>query len=156
MVSGTWEDYSAYTSFTLAGPKAGFWKSSSLEFYVTTNRSNVAKFAIYVYGCGVSRITYTQLVPIVNNRFSFRRSSGSSSFFANGTFSDVEKASGTVGLKAYYIPGCGNISHTWSWTATWQNASRPTLTGPDEIESIIVMPIPDDSSSIFTVEPVNP
>ncbi|MBI5567685.1 MAG: S8 family serine peptidase [Chloroflexi bacterium] len=111
-------------------PVAGFWESATGdEFYVTTDRTNVDDFAIYinVNGCGSYKITHTTPVPITSNQFSF-----TGSFYASGTFNSTTSASGQDGLSGFVISGCGTINGgPWNWSATWQHAalvSEPQIT----------------------------
>ena len=103
-------------------PLAGFWESTTGdEFYVTTDRSNVDDFAIYINitGCGSYKITHTTPVPIASNQFAF-----TGSFYASGTFNSTTSASGQDGLNNYSISGCGTVNGgPWSWTASWQSAA---------------------------------
>lgn len=95
-----------------------------MEFYVTSNRSYVDDFAIYisVSGCGNYKITHTRQESINNDQFSF-----SGSFYASGTFNSATTANGTTGLDGFYIAGCGTVSGgPYSWSASWQNSSQPS------------------------------
>ena len=126
-------------NYPLSGPTPGFWESDYEEFYVTTDRAYVDNFAVYIWvsGCGGFKITHTPLEPIVNNQFSF-----SGPFYASGTFHSPTTASGTDGLDNLYIPACGGwvSGGPWSWSATWQNPSQPTLPAealrPDHVEPV--------------------
>lgn len=114
-----------------SGP-AGFWKSATGdEFYVTADKANVNKFAIYVStSCGNYKITHNKLEPISNNSFSF-----TGSFYASGTFNSTTTASGTDGLNNFYISGCGYINGgPWNWSATWQNSNQPTFYSAQVVE----------------------
>ena len=137
-------------NYPLSGPTPGFWKGGANEFYVTTDRAYVDNFAVYVHvlGCGYFKITHTPLEPIVNNQFSF-----SGPFYASGTFHSETTASGTDGLDNLYIPACGGwvSGGPWSWSATWQNPSQPTLPAealrPDHVEPVEAPP------NFYTVAP---
>ena len=105
----------------------GFWKDDGqggTEFYVTSDRTSINQFAIYVNleGCGVYKITKDVLVPISSNQFSF-----SGSFYASGTFSSPTAAAGQNGLNSLG-PYCGYLwsGGPWSWAATWRNSSQPS------------------------------
>jgi hypothetical protein len=113
------------------GPTPGYWRSSggSSEFYVTTDRTKVRRFAIIVNleGCGTYQIYRT--IPagdaaISSNQFSF-----SGTFYASGTFGSSTTASGTTGLSSYG-PLCGaywTSPGAWSWSTLWQNSTQPTM-----------------------------
>jgi serine protease len=124
---------------TPSGPTPGFWESpAGHEFYVTTDRSYVDNFAIYisVTGCGNYKITHLSAEPITNDQFSF-----SGSFYASGAFSSSTNASGTDGLSNFDIPGCGIVTGgPWSWSATWQDSSQPTFLPAEIVGSEAVEP----------------
>jgi hypothetical protein len=132
------------------GPKPGFWDGGTgVEFYVTTDRAKVDDFAIYINvpGCGSYKITHNPEEPITNNTFSF-----SGSFYASGTFNSETTASGTTGLDHFYIPGCGYVTGgPYSWTATWQSSSQPTMPtqvlGPERVEPV------SQTGEFYTVVP---
>jgi hypothetical protein len=143
----TYADGGAWWSFTTtgstSGPTAGFWKSSNgaTEFYVTPAQTSVKNFAIYisVTGCGSYKITRTTEVPIVSNQFSF-----SGTFYASGTFDSTTSAHGTLGLSSFYISGCGSVSGgPYSWTATWQNSSQPTIV------ALSVIPVSESQKTYY-------
>jgi serine protease len=123
------------------GPTPGFWQNGtgSTEFYVTPDRANIDRFAIYIYvdGCGGYKITRTTLTPINNDHFSF-----SGLFYASGTFTTQTAANGQLGLTNFYISGCGYISGgPWNYTANWVNGSQPAaypawLPAPDSVEPL--------------------
>ena len=110
-----------------------------MEFYVTPDRANVDKFAIYisVEGCGGYKITRTTLTPINNDHFSF-----SGPFYASGTFTTQTAANGQLGLTNFHISGCGYVSGgPWNYTANWVNGSQPAaypawLPAPDSVEAL--------------------
>ena len=109
------------------GPTPGFWKSTTGdEFYVSPDRANVLKFAIYVNisNCGTIKITRSAAVPISNNSFSF-----TGSMYASGTFDTATSAHGTDGLNNYYSTTCQKTVNggPWNWTATWKNSNQPTI-----------------------------
>ena len=106
----------------VTGPTPGFWESTTGdEFYVSPDRANVLKFAIYVNvpNCGTIKITRVTAVPISNNSFSF-----TGSMYASGTFDTATLAHGTDGLNNYYSTTCQKTLNggPWSWTATWKNS----------------------------------
>ncbi len=125
------------------GPTPGFWSSTSGdEFYVSPDRANVLKFAIYidVSQCGGTiKITRNTPAPISGNSFSF-----TGPFYASGTFDSSTSAHGTDGLSSFpvNIPGVCSVTITagpWNWTATWKNSTQPTVinmepTGPITVE----------------------
>ena len=87
---------------------------------VPATASTVNNFSIYiyVYGCGSYQITRTLPAPIVNGKFNF-----TGSYYVSGTFGTITSVSGQLGLKYYYIPGCGYVSGgPYSWSATWRSA----------------------------------
>jgi uncharacterized repeat protein (TIGR01451 family) len=135
------------------GPTPGFWEGSGMEFYVTSNRSYVDDFAIYisVSGCGNYKITHTRQESINNDQFSF-----SGSFYASGTFNSATTANGTTGLDGFYIAGCGTVSGgPYSWSASWQNSSQPSAASVkieklDEGEAPLV--IDDELYTVTLVE----
>jgi len=113
----------------VTGPTPGFWESTTGdEFYVSPDRANVLKFAIYVNvpNCGTIKITRVTAVPISNNSFSF-----TGSMYASGTFDTATSAHGTDGLNNYYSTTCQKTLNggPWSWTATWKNSSQPVILG---------------------------
>jgi hypothetical protein len=154
LIAGVWKDYSPYKTFTLAAPKTGFWSGAGLDFYVTPNQSQMSSFAMYVMinGCGSYKITHTLLTPIVNKHFAF-----TGSFYATGNFSSPTAATGTMGLKSFYIPGCGYITGgPFSWTAKWKNATQPTFANTEEFMPTVVTPALDADTFFFNVDIVKP
>jgi hypothetical protein len=152
MIAGVWRNYSAYKTFTLFVPKAGFWSGGGLEFYVIPKQTHVDNFAIYVYvnGCGSYKITHSPLAPIANKHFAF-----SGSFYASGNFNASGAAAGTMGLKSFYLPGCGYISGgPFSWTATWKSIAQPSSADIEELTSTVLAPAPDAKSFFYTIETV--
>jgi hypothetical protein len=78
---------------------------------------------ISVPACGISgTLTHATLVSIVNHQFSF-----GGTFYASGTFDTATSAHGTLGLSSFYIPNCGYLTDSFSWTSTWLNSNQPTL-----------------------------
>ena len=136
-------DGGSWWYFTIAsvpsGPTAGFWESNTGdEFYVTPDQANVDDFAINidVIGCGIYKITHLLVEPIVGNQFSF-----SGPFYASGTFDSTTSAHGIDGLTSFFIDGCGTVSDgPWSWTATWNNSSQPTIVIGGDAPSVILVP----------------
>jgi hypothetical protein len=123
-----------------SGPTPGFWQEIDtgwVEFYVTSDRSYVDDFAIYIYvpGCGNYKITHTVPEAISNNSFSF-----SGSFLGSGTFSGATTCNGSAGLDDFYISGCGYVSGgPYSYTATWQQATTGAsvvVSGPFTVERV--------------------
>ncbi len=119
------------TPTSQSGPTPGFWSSTTGdEFYVSPDRANVLKFAIYINipQCGGTvKITRNTPAPISGNSFSF-----TGSFYASGTFDSSTSAHGTDGLSSFpiNIPGVcsGTITEgPWAWTATWKNSNQPTV-----------------------------
>ena len=151
MTQGTWKPFSPYKSFTVLGARAGYWKGYAYDFYVAPSRTSVNKFSIYIYvnGCGNYKITNNNLVPVVNGKFRF-----TGTYYASGTFSSQTGASGMLGLKYFYIPGCGYVSGgPYSWSATWRSSAQPDplMDAPSllllpELDAPLVGP--------FTVEPL--
>ena len=153
MIGGVWDDYSAPLTFNIPVAKAGLWKSRGLEFYVTPGKAKVDDFAIsiYVRGCGSYKITHTALTSIKNKSFSF-----GGSFYASGTFSSLTTANGLLGLKMFYLRGCGYVSGgPFSWFAKWRNGSQPaTITLQDgNIPLMLIGPDLELPFKTFTVEP---
>ena len=114
-----------------SGPTPGFWASTTGdEYYVSSDRANVLKFAIYINisQCGGTvKITRNTPAPISGNSFSF-----TGSFHASGTFDSSTSAHGTDGLSSFpiNIPGKCSVTVTdgpWAWTATWKNSNQPTV-----------------------------
>ena len=108
----------------VTGP-AGFWEGPTVEFYVTPDKTQVERFAIYVdvSGCGSYKITRFVPATLVNSQFAF-----TGSYYASGTLHTNTSASGQAGLDSFYITGCGFVSTSgpFGWTATWQDDSQPT------------------------------
>jgi hypothetical protein len=151
--SGIWLPFSPYKTFSILGPKAGYWASDWTDFYVTADRADVMSFSIYISpsGCGSYKITYTALAPINDRKFSF-----TGSFYARGTFATTGlSASGTAGLYYFYIPGCGYISGgPYAWYASWGSASLP-----EPGAAIELLPLPGPEGTFpgpFMIEPVQP
>lgn len=140
-----------------AGPTPGFWSSTTGdEFYVSTDRANVLKFAIYinVSQCGGTiKIARNTPVPISGNSFSF-----TGSFYASGTFDSSTAAHGTDGLSSFpvNIPGVCSGTLTagpWNWTATWKNSTQPTVINMEPAGPITVEFL-DATSGSHTVSAV--
>ena len=135
---------------SIIGTKAGYWKASGIDFYVTPSRTRVNKFSIYigVRGCGNYKITHTDLVPIASGKFKF-----TGAFYANGVFSTPMNAAGLVGLNKYYIPGCGYVSGgPYNWNALWLDSSQPD----PATDMPSLLPLPELDAPVlgpFTVEP---
>ena len=112
-----------------SGPTPGYWSGSGVGFYVTNDRQYVHNFAvtIYVSGCGTYKITHTVDAPITNNQFSF-----SGSYYASGTFTSSTSANGSGGFNNFVIYGCGTISGSFTWSATWQYSAQPAFI-PQEV-----------------------
>lgn len=111
------------------GPEPGYWTSSSgqAEFYVTSDRLYVDRFAIWVdarpAGCGVYKITHLIKEPISGNAFAF-----GGPFYASGKFVSTTAADVIPGLKDFYIEGCGYLTGG-PWPATrvnWKSAAAPS------------------------------
>jgi hypothetical protein len=119
------------------GPEPGFWEGGSVEFYVTSDRSNVDEFAIWINvpTCNIYgyKVTHSAAEPISNDAFSF-----SGSFYASGTFSSSTSASGLTGLNSYYIPGCGYVGSNgdWSWSATWSSTDASTTADIESSDAV--------------------
>jgi N-acetylneuraminic acid mutarotase len=106
---------------TPSGPRPGYWSGQGVSFTVTIDRKYVQNFSVTlsISGCGTATITHVSPEPqISNNKFSF-----SGSFYASGTFTSETAANGTGGLSNYYLPGCGTINGTFTWSANWQHYS---------------------------------
>ncbi len=158
-VGGVWGVASAFKNFTVTvsntNPQAGLWQGEggAVKFYVTPNQANVDNFAIRISipQCGLTVTIMTgQLVPIVNNHFSF-----SGNYYASGTFDTPTSAHGTVGLNNYPIYGCGSVSGSNSWTATWQNSSQPTA-GLDSEKGTVFEIVPGTSTSSMIYDVIAP
>jgi hypothetical protein len=157
MFGSAWKSYSPSMTFKIFPAKPGFWRGPGLEFYVTKSQASVDNFAIYINisGCGNYKITHTPLTPIVKKRFSF-----TGSFYANGTFTPDSKAKGSLGLKKFYIAGCGYITGgPWAWSANWKNKSQPTsmnLLSADNSSEFFVEPVVEMPPYPYIVESVSP
>jgi len=118
------------TPTSQSGPTPGFWSSTTGdEFYVSPDRANVLKFAIYLSNvgqCGTLKITHIAPAPRSGNSFSF-----TGSFYASGTFDSSTSSHGTDGLSSFPINlSCFSGTITggpWAWTATWKNSNQPTV-----------------------------
>ncbi len=129
------------------GPQPGFWASSSgsTEFYVTSDRLYVDRFAIYVdprqAGCEVYKITHLVKEPISGSAFSF-----TGAFYASGTFVSPTAANVTLGLRDLLIEGCGYLTGgPWSVALNWKSTAsqgRETFggAGPDSVTPIVLPP----------------
>lgn len=153
LASGIWQQYSAYKTFTVFAPKAGYWDGTWNDFYVTPDLANVKNFSIYisVSGCGNYKITRTVLVSIKNGKFSF-----GGGFYASGAFSMTgTSATGKAGLYYFYIPGCGYLSGgPYSWWAKWTSANEPD--SGMELE-LTALPGPEETfPRWFKIDPVVP
>jgi hypothetical protein len=142
-----WSNVQSTTVAASAGPRPGFWESATGdEFYVTPDRTAVARFAIYitVNGCGSYKITHIPLAPITSDSFSF-----SGSFYASGTFDSETSAFGIDGLTNFVIAGCGTVNGgPWFWVANWQNDSQPSaavvpavIMGPDGVAATTTLTV---------------
>jgi hypothetical protein len=152
--SGIWQPFSAYKTFTVLGPRAGYWKSGRIDFFVTPDRAAVSNFSIYinVTGCGSYKITRNARVPISERGFSF----SDNSLDAEGLFAPTAlNAAGVAGLTSYYIPGCGYVSvEHFYWTAVWQSASLPE---PGAAVELLPLLGPEGTfPGPFIIEPVQP
>ncbi len=119
-----------------SGPTPGFWQQSNeaMEFYVSTDRQRVENFAIYVNvnGCGTYKITHVTPASISGNSFAF-----TGPFYASGTFSSATSASGTAGLNAFNIDGCGSVSGgPFAWTANWVHSAQAIASGAGQGELV--------------------
>jgi hypothetical protein len=149
---GTW--WSFTTASSTSGPTPGFWQSSddTTEFYVTPDRTTVREFSILVDlpDCGTYWIRRTIPdgdAPISSNQFSF-----SGTFYASGTFDPSMAAQGTSGLSSYG-PVCGYYwdGGPWSWNATWQNDSQPTLMLAHAVGSEFVESVPATEGAYIAI-----
>jgi hypothetical protein len=149
---GTW--WSFTTASSPSGPTPGFWQSSddTIEFYVTPDRTTVREFSILVDlpDCGTYWIRRTIPdgdAPISSNQFSF-----SGPFYASGTFDSSTAAQGTSGLSSYG-PVCGYYwdGGPWSWNATWQNDSQPTLMLAHAVGSEFVESVPATEGAYIAI-----
>jgi len=153
LVSNVWQGYSDYKEFIVKVPKPGYWSGAGIDFYVT-KQGMVDKFSVYVYvgGCGNYKITYTRPLTIEKSRFSFK-----GSFNASGVFSSLTKASGRLGFRSYFLPGCGSITGgPFSWKSAWRNSTQPLLVKTIGLEPILVAPVPEAQGDFITIEPVAP
>jgi hypothetical protein len=154
-VNGAWQPHTSFKPFTM-GPKVGYWSGRGNDFYVVPNQSRIENFAIYIQvsGCGSYQIMHPNRINIVNQSFAF-----GSSFYANGTFRNTHtRATGTVGLNSFYIPGCGYVSGgPFSWVSNWIDTSQPSaMLRESGIPAIMDLPSLLDqhpSPFIFTVDP---
>ncbi len=138
----------------------GYWLENdsvhygSSEFYVTTNSANVDNFAvrIHVNGCGYYIITHTPLVPIKSKSFAF-----TGKFYASGTFDTYLTAHGKLGLKKFYISGCGYVTGgPFTYTSAWVNSSQPFTVEDNSwsLDPVTVVDAPSDQN--FVIEQVEP
>ncbi len=86
-------------------PEVGLWDTEDGHFYITSDRKNIDDFSVnnYIPNCGSVRIYTTELVPIVNNSFSFNNFT---SYYAAGTFDSSTTSAGVYGLDNVYISPC--------------------------------------------------
>ncbi len=106
-------------------PEAGIWDMEDGYFYVTADRKNIQEFSVFFYipNCGDVRIYTTELVPIINNSFSFN---DFDSYYATGTFDSIATSSGIYGLDSVYIDPCEVY---WTVPITnWTGTPMPTIT----------------------------
>jgi len=153
LASGVWQPFSAYRAFTVAAPRAGYWRGSGVDFYVTPDRAYVKNFSIYVSvsGCGNYRITRTVLTPVVKGKFKF-----TGAFYAQGTFSTIRSVSGTLGVKNLYLAPCRVYltGGPFSWSATWINSNQ--LDPMTDAELMVVPELEGTLPGPFRIEPVEP
>lgn len=100
-------------------PQAGYWDTEYGYFIVTPDQKYVDNFSVFfdIPGCGNLRIYTTELVPIINNSFSFNNFT---TYYASGTFDSETTAAGVFGLDDVYISPC-NVRWTiplTNWTAS--------------------------------------
>jgi hypothetical protein len=82
--------------------------------------------------------TIQPLVPIVDRKFAF-----TGSFYASGSFSTATNVSGVLGLKSYYIPGCGYVSGgPFSWSAAWLRSGQPDPLAGIQVDPFF-LPLPE-------------
>ncbi|MGC1375068.1 MAG: choice-of-anchor Q domain-containing protein [Anaerolineales bacterium] len=155
MVNGVWKDYGPYQIFTVAAPKAGFWSGTGTEFFVTPDHANIDNYAIYINipACGIynRKLVYIPFVPIINNAFTHK-----GSFYFSGTFTSPTISKDSMGLKRYYIAGCGYVSGgPFSVTNTWKSSRKPSSVDTEEFTLTVVTPAPDANFfyNLFTINP---
>ncbi|MCQ3937288.1 MAG: hypothetical protein DPW18_09600 [Chloroflexi bacterium] len=151
-VNGEWKEYSPNLPFKVSAAKAGRWNGRALQFYVTKGAPKVDNFAvnIYVYGCGGYTITRDPQIALQGRTFSF-----TGSYYANGTFPTPKRASGSVGFRSFFIPGCGYITGgPFSWSADWTDSSQPTIkVDMGDIPSFAPIPALETPFNFFEIEP---
>jgi hypothetical protein len=127
--SSGWSNVQCVQVTQPSGPNPGYWSGQGVEFYVTSDRQHVDDFAvsIYIQACSMSvKVTHNTQEAIANNSFSF-----SGSYYASGTFSSNTAASGNGGFDHFYIYGCGYLTGTFTWSATWQHSAQATFDQPE-------------------------
>jgi len=155
LVNSAWMDFSPDTAFTVSPAKFGYWAGGGLDFYITT-KAKVSSFTIYITinGCGNYKITYTPLVNITNNAFSF-----GGPFYANGKFITVSQSQGILGLNSLLIANCGYLSAgPFTWTGSWVNKNQPPalLINRELLPAIITVPTMESFDNSFVIEKVEP
>jgi hypothetical protein len=144
----------------------GFYSGNGMEFYVSPDGAQVSnlKLSFRVNGCP--------------STYSLRRSAAKNitagSFNVgglvpiDGSFSSPTSASGTAVFNRVYVIGCGYVSGTRSWSATWQNASQPAAAreqgaataaseeaeGSELVEDLEAAPIEADANLLLEAYPV--
>jgi hypothetical protein len=140
-VGGVWRSFTPYTIFYVV-IKAGLWKSSWIQFYVSPNNNSLSRFqmTIYVYGCGYYTIRNNPSAIFNGTYFAFT-GTNSSPFGAWGFFHDPTHVSGALGVEHYYLPHCGYITGSASWSATWNSSSQPAAINIVEDAPWVVEPL---------------
>jgi subtilisin family serine protease len=114
-------------------PSSGFWEGEAVDFTVTSDHNYVRNFKIYIYvdGCGYYEITHNVDEQISNLKFSFGDPNASGSYYASGTFTSNTAANGTAGLNKFNISGCGKVTGSFTWTATWKHSLQALLSAQE-------------------------
>lgn len=132
MIAGIWGNYSAFETFTVVIPKAGFWvgdvSAGDSDFYVTPDNSYVTHYKYYidVPSCGIygQTLIINTYIPIVDASFTYNNDA--QHIYFGGSFTSPTTENGYFGLNGYYLPGCGPIYGQFYKPHAWTNSNQPT------------------------------